>query len=60
MVKLKGRSNLKQYLPAEPIKSGYKIWSLCESVTGYLSNCRIYLGKEDVVDTKHCWVNVLF
>jgi len=52
MVKFKGRSSLKQYLPAKPIKRGYKIWSLCDSITGYLFNCRIYLGKEDVVDNE--------
>jgi hypothetical protein len=52
MVKFKGRSNLKQYLPAKPIKRGYKISSLCDFITGYLFNCRIYLGKDDVVDNE--------
>jgi hypothetical protein len=47
MVKFKGRSSLKQYLPLKPIKRGYKIWCLCDSITGYLFNCRIYLGKEE-------------
>ena len=52
MVKFKGRSSFKQYLPAKPIKRGYKIWCLGDSITGYLFNCRIYVGKEDVVDNE--------
>lgn len=52
MVKFKGRSSLKQYLPTKPIKRGYKIWSLCDSTTGYLFNCNIYLGKEDDEDSE--------
>ncbi|CAF0882767.1 unnamed protein product [Adineta ricciae] len=46
MVKFKGRSSQKQYIPLKPIKRGYKIWCLCDSITSYLFNCRIYLGKE--------------
>ena len=52
MVKFKGRSSFKQYLPAKPIKRGYKIWCICDSVTAYLFNCSIYLGKEDAVDSE--------
>ena len=47
MIKFKGRSSLKQYLPLKPIKRGYKVWCLCDSVTGYLFNYQIYLGKEE-------------
>jgi len=50
MVKFKGRSSLKQYIPLKPIKRGYKIWCLCDSITSYLFNCRIYLGKEGTSD----------
>jgi hypothetical protein len=46
MIKFKGRSSLKQYLPLKPIKRGYKVWCLCDSVTGYLFNYKMYLGKE--------------
>ena len=52
MVKFKGRSSLKQYIPSKPINRGYKIWCLCDSITGYLFNCRIYLGKEGTNDNK--------
>ncbi|ERL91043.1 hypothetical protein D910_08385 [Dendroctonus ponderosae] len=31
MIKFKGRSALKQYMPKKPIKQGYKIWALADS-----------------------------
>jgi len=34
-------------VPLKPIKRGYELWCLCDSITGYLFNCRIYLGKEE-------------
>ena len=46
MIKFKGRSSIKQYLPLKPIKRGYKVWCLCDPITGYLFNYQIYLGKE--------------
>ena len=46
MIKFKGRSSIKQYLPLKPIKRGYKVWCLCDLVTGYLFNHQIYLEKE--------------
>ena len=36
MVKYKGRSSLKQYMPLKPIKRGFKIWCLCDAKGGYL------------------------
>ena len=41
MIKFKGRSSLKQYLPLKPIKRGYKVWCLCDSITGFLFNFQI-------------------
>jgi hypothetical protein len=49
MVKFKGRLGFKQYMPAKPTKWGVKIWSLCESTTGYLSHFQVYTGKENGV-----------
>lgn len=31
MIKFKGRSSLKQYMPKKPVKRGYKVWMLCAS-----------------------------
>lgn len=44
MIKFKGRSSLKQYLPKKPIKRGYKVWVLADE-TGYCWNFDIYTGK---------------
>ena len=48
MIKFKGRSSIKQYLPLKPIKRGYKVWCLCDPITGYLFSYQIYLGKEEI------------
>ena len=44
MVRYKGRSSLKQYLPNKPIKRGFKIWCLCDANGGYLQAFQIYTG----------------
>lgn len=44
MIKFKGRSTLKQYMPKKPIKRGYKVWSLADQ-KGYLYDFNIYTGK---------------
>lgn len=46
MVKFKGRSALKQYLPLKPIKRGIKIWERCDSKSGYVYDFNTYAGKE--------------
>lgn len=45
MVRFKGRSSLKQYLPMKPIKRGYKVWCRADSQTGYLIDFQVYEGK---------------
>ena len=45
MIKFKGRSTLKQYLPKKPVKRGIKAWVLADSRTGYVSRLEIYKGK---------------
>lgn len=51
MVKFKGRSALKQYLPMKPIKRGYKIWARADSATGYLFQFQVYTGKGENIET---------
>jgi hypothetical protein len=46
MVKFKGRLSFRQYMPAKPIKWGLKVWSLCDSSTGYMSRFQVYTGRE--------------
>lgn len=46
MIKFKGRSSLKQYMPKKPVKRGYKVWMLCAS-SGYNLKFDIYTGKSE-------------
>ena len=41
MIKFKGRSSLKQFMPKKPIKRGYKVWVLADK-SGYASKFEIY------------------
>ena len=45
MVKYKGRTVLKQYMPMKPIKRGIKMWCRADSHSGYLCDFNIYSGK---------------
>lgn len=47
MVKFKGRSTMKQYMPGKPVKRGYKIWARSDASSGYLYQFEIYTGKKD-------------
>ncbi|CAH1986893.1 unnamed protein product [Acanthoscelides obtectus] len=47
IIKFKGRSTLKQYMPKKPIKRGYKIWTLADA-NAYLYDFDVYTGKSDV------------
>ena len=46
MIKFKGRSSLKQYLPKKPIKRGFKVWTLVDSKNGDVYDFEIYKGKD--------------
>lgn len=47
MIRFKGVSSLKQYMPAKPIKRGFKVWVRADSVTGYVYEFQVYTGKND-------------
>ena len=47
MIKLKGRSSMKQYIKSKPIKWGFKFWFRCDSRTGYLYDMDMYLGRKE-------------
>lgn len=51
MIKFKGRSTLKQYMPMKPVKRGYKVWCRADSCTGYLYQFQVYTGKTDTAET---------
>lgn len=47
MLRFKGRLFFKQYMPSKPsAKWGVKIWSLCDSRTGFLLKFNVYVGKD--------------
>ena len=45
MIKFKGRSSLKQYLPKKPIKCGFKVWVQADSNNGYVCDLNVYTGS---------------
>lgn len=47
MIRFKGISSLKQFMPLKPIKRGYKAWVRADSKTGYVFEFDIYTGKRD-------------
>ncbi|GBM01711.1 PiggyBac transposable element-derived protein 4 [Araneus ventricosus] len=58
MVKFKGRSSLKQYMPKKPIKRGYKIWMRCDQ-SGFVCQFEIYTGKVDQLVEKNLGARVV-
>ncbi|XP_044755093.1 piggyBac transposable element-derived protein 4-like [Coccinella septempunctata] len=57
MIKFKGRSSLRQYMPQKPIKRGYKIWVRANK-SGYIAEFQIYTGKVDSAE-KHLGTRVV-
>ena len=47
MVKYKGRSQLKQYMPMKPIKRGFKVWCRCDAHSGFTCCFQVYLGATE-------------
>ena len=50
MVKFQGRSCLKQYMPAKPIKWGIKVWCRADAHNGYLCEYQVYTGRSEGVE----------
>ena len=49
MIKFKGRSSFKQYMPKKPIKRGFKVWMRCDE-SGFACQFEIYSGKKEVLE----------
>ena len=45
MLRNRGRTSLKQYMPMKPIKRGIKVWCRADSHSGYLCDFDIYTGR---------------
>lgn len=44
MIRMKGRSILRQYLPNKPTKWGIKLFAACDVATSYMFNLEVYTG----------------
>lgn len=44
IIKFKGRSSIRQYMPMKPIKRGYKTWTRANE-SGYVCEFQVYTGK---------------
>ena len=51
MIKIKGRSAMKQYAPKDPIKRGFKVWVRADSDNGFVCEYQVYCGKEKRSET---------
>lgn len=47
MIKFKGRSSMKQYMPQKPIKRGFKAWIRSDE-SGYICDSRFTLVKQKI------------
>ena len=50
MIPFQGRSSLKQYMPAKPVKRGIKVWCRADAHNGYLCEYQVYTGRSERVD----------
>ena len=59
MIKFKGQSTLKPYMPKKPIKHGIKVWVRADSHTGYVSQFYVYSGKDNDAMSENLGVSVV-
>ncbi|XP_050293785.1 piggyBac transposable element-derived protein 4-like [Anthonomus grandis grandis] len=58
MIRFKGRSSIRQYMPMKPIKRGYKVWVRSDE-TGFMSQFQIYTGKVSNLTEKSLGARVI-
>ena len=46
MVRCKGRSGIRQFIPNKPVRFGIKLWCLCCPLTGYTYSFSVYGGRK--------------
>ena len=49
MIPFQGRSSLKQYMPAKPVKRGIKVWCRADAHNGDLCQFEVYTGRSEGV-----------
>lgn len=58
MIRFKGRSSLRQYMPNKPIKRGYKVWVRADA-HGYVDEFQLYTGKVGNIAEKNLGARVV-
>lgn len=53
MIKFKGRSAIKQYMPKKPIERGNKVWVRADGWNGNVSDFRVYCGETSGIEGKN-------
>ena len=56
MIAFKGKSSLRQYMPAKPHKWGFKMWGR-SGISGFLHDFKIYEGKIPNTKVSECGVS---
>ena len=51
MIPFQGRSSLKQYMPAKPVKRGIKVWCRADSHNGYMCEMQVYTGRSESAES---------
>ena len=51
MIPFQGRSSLKQYMPAKPVKRGIKVWCRADSHNGYMCETQVYTGRSESAES---------
>ena len=59
MIKFKGRTTLKEYMPQKPIKRGIKVWMRADTLSGYVSAFEVNMAKKVGSVEKGSGVNVV-
>ena len=56
MIAFKGKSSLREYVPAKPHKRGFKMWGH-SGLSGFLHDFKIYEGKIPNTKVSECGVS---
>ena len=59
MIGTKRHISFRQYIKNKPTKWGVKVFVLCDSDTGYISNFEVYTGAQNLPDDKGATYHVV-
>jgi hypothetical protein len=59
MVAFKGRCSFRQYVPLKPIKRGFKVFQVCDSLSGFSLQLSVYSDKADKNEDPNIGRNII-